>query len=342
MNTLFICIIAPESVRYYPMDNELEIRQHNALTNARYDYTELQQDLMFFIISKLRKGDRDTVYQLDIAELSGLTGKRYNAPYLHKATADMGSRMLEVENDKEYRQIWMFQQIRFLKEQAIIEFDLTRHVLPYLFDLKNNFTSYGLAAVLRLTSKYAKRIYPLCSQWKDLGETKKYDILDFKRMLGLLDDKGNEKMKQIKDFRESVLDIAVKQISEHTELNVSYKLEKKGKAFKNIVFTVKPQALAETIPFELVQGAAAAPAGLAQHQVDNAGRLLAQIGIITPALVKTILSSAAHVAACNKFAHDLKTGKHAKAHSLSGLLLTILGFKKVGNGPLFDANPKQH
>ena len=309
------------------------------MTNARYEYTELQLDLFFFIISKLRKGDKDTLYQLDIMELSSLTGKRYNGAYLHKATADMGSRMLEVEDATEYRQIWMFQQIRFLKGQGIIEFDLTRHVLPFLFDLKNNFTSYELAAALRLTSKYAKRVYQLCSQWKNLGETKKYDLQDFKRMLGLLDDKGNEKMKQIKDFRESVLDIAVKQINEHTELNISYKLEKKGKAFKNIVFTVKPQALAETIPFDLVPGAAA-PAGMAAHQVENAGRLLTQLSITTPDLVAQILGSPAHVAACNKFAHDLKTGKHAKAHSLSGLLLTILGIKKASNGPLFDKPAK--
>ena len=322
------------------MSSELEIRQHNALTNARFEYTELQLDLFFFIISKLRKGDKETVYQLDITELSSLTGKRYNGAYLHKATADMGSRMLEVEDAKEYRQIWMFQQIRFLKGQGIIEFDLTRHVLPYLFDLKNNFTSYELAAALRLTSKYAKRIYQLCSQWKNLGETKKYDILDFKRMLGLVDDKGTDKMPRISDFKASVLDLAAKQINEHTELHVSYTLEKKGKAFKNIVFTVKPQALAETIPFDLVP-AGTAPAGMQQHQVENAGRLLAQLSITTPALVATILTSAAHVAACNKFAHDLKTGKHAKAHSLSGLLLTILGLKKPANGPLFDAATKK-
>jgi plasmid replication initiation protein len=322
------------------MNKELEIRQHNALTNARYEYTELQLDLFFFIISKLRKGDKDTVYQLDITELSSLTGKRYNGAYLQKATADMGSRMLEVEDASEYRQIWMFQQIRFLKGQGIIEFDLSRHILPYLFELKNNFTSYELAAALRLTSKYAKRIYPLCSQWKDKGETKKYDILDFKRMLGLVDDKGTDKMPRISDFKASVLDLAAKQINEHTELHVSYKLEKKGKAFKHIVFTVKPQALAETIPFDLVP-MGAAPAGLQQHQVENAGRLLAQLSITTPALVATILASAAHVAACNKFAHDLKTGKHAKAHSLSGLLLTMLGLKKPANGPLFDAATKK-
>jgi len=190
---------------------------------------------------------------------------------------------------------------------------------------------------LRLTSKYAKRIYQICSQWKDLGETKKYDLEDFRKMLGLIDDKGNEKMKQVKELREKVLDIAVKQINEHTELQVSYKLEKRVRTFKNIIFTVKPQALADTIPFDLVQATTtAAPVGLAPHQVENAGRLLEQVGIKTPALVATILGNAAHVAVCNKFAHDMKTGKHAKTHSLSGLLLTVLGLKKPATGPLFS------
>ena len=319
---------------------ELQIRQHNALTNARYEYSELQLDLFFFIVSKLRKDEHETIYQLDVAELSRLTGKRYNGAYLQRATADMGSRMLEVEDEHEYRQIWMFQQIRYVKGQGIIEFDLTKYILPYLFDLKKNFTSYELAAALRLTSKHAKRIYQICSQWKDLGETKKYDIQDFKRMLGLIDSKGNEKMQQIKDFRESVLDIAMKQISEHTELHVSYTLEKAGKSFKNIVFTVKPQALADTIPFDLVPSAVATPTGLAPHQVENAARLLAELGIKTPALVQEILASAAHVTACNKFAHDLKTGKVVAKTSKAGLLLTVLGFKQPKPSPLFDAVEK--
>jgi plasmid replication initiation protein len=321
------------------MNTALEIRQHNALTNARYEYSELQLDLFFFLVSKLRKEQKNTVYELNIRELSELTGKKYNASYLHKATADMGSRVFEVFTEKTYEQLWMFQRVKYLLGQGIIEIKLTEDILPYLFDLKENFTSYELASALRLTSKYAKRIYQLCSQWKDKGETKKYDLEEFKKMLGLLDEKGNGKIKQIGQLREKVLDVAVKQINEHTELHISYLLEKKIRTFKNIVFTVKPQALAETIPFELVPGMAA-PVGLQQHQVDNAGRLLTQLSITTPDLVAQILASPAHVAACNKFAHDLKTGKHAKAHSLSGLLLTVLGIKKANSGPLFDKPTK--
>ncbi len=321
------------------MNKDLEIRQHNALTAARYDYTELQQDLLFFIISKLSKEQKTGTYSLNIRELSNLTGKKYNPSYLRKATEGMGSRVFEVFMEKSYKQVWMFQQVEYLLGQGIIEFELSKHILPYLFDLKENFTSYELAAALRLSSKYAKRVYQLCSQWKDKGETKKYDLQDFKKMLGLFDEKGNEKMKQIKELRENVLDVAVKQINEHTELHITYTLEKQGRSFKTIIFTVKPQALAETIPFDLVPGSTA-PAGLQQHQVDNASRLLTQLGIITPALVATILRNAGHVAACNKFAHDIKLGKVKAKSSLSGLLLTILGLKKPSSGPLFDANGK--
>lgn len=306
------------------MDKELEIRQHNALTNARYEYTELQLDLFFFIVSKLRKDEKDTVYQLDVRELSKLTGKRYNGAYLQKATADMGSRMLEIEDDKEYRQIWMFQQIRYIKGEGIIEFDLTKYVLPYLFQLKNNFTSYELAAALRLTSKYAKRIYQLCSQWKDVGETKKYDLEEFKKMLGLLDEKGNEKMERISQLREKVLDVSVKQINEHTELHIGYNLEKRGKTFRYISFTVKSQALAETIPFDLVATAETLP-GVQQSHYDNAARILDELRITDNKHRQTILSSAAHVAEVNRYNHDLKTGKVKASRNPGGLLLVRLG-----------------
>jgi plasmid replication initiation protein len=305
------------------MSKELEIRQANALTNARYDYTELQQDLMFFMISKLKPDNRDA-YSLSIMELSKLTGKKYNAAYLHKATADMGSRVLEVLTEKSYEQIWMFQRVKYHLGQGIIEFDLTKHILPYLFDLKDNFTSFELAAALRLTSKYAKRIYPLCSQWKDLGETKKYDLQDFKRMLGLIDEKGNEKMKQLIDLRTNVLDVAVRQINEHTELRISYKLEKVGRSYKNIVFTVKPQALATPIPFDLVATVQNVP-GVQQTHYDNAARILDELRITDVKHRQTILASPAHITEVNRYNHDLKTSK-VKAHkNPGGLLLVRLG-----------------
>jgi plasmid replication initiation protein len=305
------------------MSKEIEVRQHNALTNARYEYTELQLDLLFFLLSKLRKDQQDRVYELNIKDLSLLTGKKYNAAYLHKATSDMGSRVFEVQTETRYRQLWMFQRVDYLLGQGIIEIKLTEDITPYLFDLKENFTSYELASALRLTSKYAKRIYQYCSQWKDQGETKKYDIQDFKQMLGLIDDKGKDKALRMSDFRESVLDVAVKQINEHTELHISYKLEKRVRTYKNIVFTVKPQALAETIPFDLVATAQPLP-GVQQSHYDNAARILDELRITDAKHRQTILASAAHVAEVNRYNHDLKTGKVKASRNPGGLLLVRL------------------
>ena len=310
------------------MDKELEIRQAKALTNARYDYTELQQDLFFFIISKLHPDNKD-VYLLSIKELSGLTGSRYTATNLEKATGDMGSRVFNVPTEKGtgYEQIWMFQGVKYLQGQRILRFQLTKPILPYLFDLKNNFTSYELAAALRLNSKYAKRIYPICSQWKDLGETKKFDLQDFKKVLGLIDDDG-ERMKQIIDLRTNVLDVAVKQINEHTELHISYNLEKVGRSFKNIVFTVKTQALAETIPFDLVATTTPLP-GTQQHLIDNAARVLDELRIIDAKHRRAILNSPEYIAKTNRFNHDLKTGKVKADRNPGGLLLIQLGLVKA-------------
>ncbi len=306
------------------MNKELEIRHHNALTNARYEYTELQLDIFFFLISKLRKDQQSAVYELNIKELSALTGKQYHLPYLRKATEDMGSRMFEVDTPERHMQLWMFRSVEYIKGTRIIEVALSDKILPYLFHLKNNFTSYGLASALRLSSKYAKRIYPICSQWKDLGETKKYDIQEFKIMLGLLDDKGNDKASRISDLRSKVLDIAVKQINEHTELNISYELEKRGKTFKNITFKVRPQALAETIPFDLVATAQPLP-GVQQSHYDNAARVLDELRITDAKHRHTILASAAHVAEVNRYNHDLKTGKIKPSRNPGGLLLVKLG-----------------
>lgn len=321
------------------MTDKQEVRQANALTNARYEYTETQANIFLVLLSKLRKDSPDDVYQISVSELEKLTNKKLNYKQLRLSTEEMMARVHKVHthhNGKEvFRQLVLFKRIDYILGTGVIELEFNEYAIPYLFDLKNNFTSFQVQAALNLPSKHAKRIYQICSQWKDKGQTKKVSILELKTTLGLVDDKGNEEYTDFNMFRKKVLDVAVKQINEKTDLYINCQLEKVGRAFQNIAFTVQSQVPATTIPFDLVPDATPT----APHQVENAGRLLTQLGIITPSLVEQILANSAHVAACNKFAHDVKTGKHAKTRSLSGLLLTVLGLKKPAKGPLFDVSP---
>ncbi|RZK44599.1 MAG: RepB family plasmid replication initiator protein [Hymenobacter sp.] len=322
----------------------VEVRQHNALTTARYEYTEIQLDVFFVLLSKLRKDKPDTVYEVSVQSMSEITNKQYNYKKLREATQAMGNRSFEIETVDELgqrvlRQLWLFKRVDYILGTGRVRIEFTEPAIPYLFDLQVNFTSFELQAALLLTSKHAKRIYTICSRYRDLKESPRFKLLEFKKMLGLVDAKGDEEYTKISMFKAKVLDIAVRQINEHTNLRISYELEKDGRSYNALKFIIKTQQVAKPLPFELVSDEPAAT-GRMPHQVESAGRLLAKLNIVDAELVSRILSNPTHVAACNKFSHDINTGKHAKVRSLSGLLLTSLGLKKPANGPLFDAHPK--
>jgi plasmid replication initiation protein len=106
----------------------------------------------------------------------------------------------------------------------------------YFLELKNNFTLLELKSVLSCTSKHAKRLYSLACQWRGTGGHT-YNIGEFKEMLGLKDPKGKEKEQytQIGELKKYVLDIAKKQINEHTDIVFDYELIKiRGRSFDTI------------------------------------------------------------------------------------------------------------
>lgn len=310
------------------MNQSIEVRQHNAITNARYEYTEMQLDIFLYLLAKLRKDKTDGVYEVSVGEMSKLTGKKYNYQQLRLATEGMGSRMFEVSTTRSYIQLWMFQRIEYVHGTGIIEVEFTNPIKPYLFDLKDNFTSFQLYAALRLSSKFAKRIYTLCSQWKDKGQTQTFSLDEFKKMLSLLDDKGNEQYRQIGQLKQFVLDESVKQINKHTDLEVGYTLQKRGRSFNSITFTVKAQPLAVVLPVK--DGSVkvgVAPAGVPDAQYQNARLLLEKWNIKRADVVNQIMNSADLVQEVNKFAYELQTGKVKVEKNIAGYLLTRLGLK---------------
>jgi hypothetical protein len=306
--------------------SNIEIRQDNAITTARYDYSACQLDILFYLLSKLKKDDdMSTTYFIYVTEIESMTGRKWNYQQLREATEDLGSRMFEVESDKSYKQLWIFQKVEYIKGHGCLEIALSQYIRPYLFDLKNNFTSYQLHSVLKLTSKYAKRIYAICSQWKDLGESKQFDIDDLKYILKIKDPSGkeSEQFKQISQFKQYVLDIAVKQINEHTELTIEYVIGKIGRTSKNIKFKIKRNQIIQTpIPFDVD------PIDIRSSQVKE---ILESFAIKDVELVNTILRDNKLVDGVFKFNYDLKTGKIKSDKNPAGLLLTVLGLKKAKN-----------
>ncbi|MBJ6146077.1 replication initiation protein [Hymenobacter sp. BT559] len=330
-----------------------EIRQHNAITTARYDYSACQMDIMFFLLTSLGREDPpDKVYTLYLKEMEKISGRQWNYSQLQEATESMGSRMFNVREHGQVIQLWMMDRVVYVLGEGRIVIELTKSIRPYLFDLKENFTSYELQSALKLTSKYAKRIYHLVSQWKDKDATQVYTLVELRYMLNLsaeeptkgktrrkaktkeaddrnLDDressgenpdskskeKGKNLFTKISQLKERVLDVAVAQINEHTELNISYELLKKGRSFDRARFNITHKKSAS--PARSFQQPAET------DKLTTAAKYLDDLGIMLPVLRGRILQDPDLVTKLFKFIFDLKTDKLKATKNPGGLFLTI-------------------
>lgn len=212
---------------------EILYKQHNALTSGRYDFTACQLDIMFMVLASLK--DNETGYRIHVTDIELITGRKWNISQLTESTESLLTRMFEVDSEDGYTQFVLFQYFKYLKGTRTIEVKLSEIALPYFFDLKNNFTHFQLKSVLDCSSSYAKRLYMLSCQWRTIGKfPRPIPIIELKKMLGLVDKKGNEQYYKISQFKEKVLDIAKKQINEHTDMHFDYELYKKGRSFEFI------------------------------------------------------------------------------------------------------------
>jgi plasmid replication initiation protein len=119
---------------------------------------------------------------------------------------------------------------------------------PLLWELKKRYTSFQLYCALAMTSKFAKRIYLICSEWKnnltegqETAMSKTYTVDELRYMLGLSDPKGIEpdQYKKWSDFKLNILDNSKKQINTYSDLRIGYKASKQGRSYQLIQFSIK-------------------------------------------------------------------------------------------------------
>ncbi|NVO86760.1 replication initiation protein [Hymenobacter terrestris] len=317
LSTLPIAVAAAPAESSY-----LEIRQHNAITTARYEMSACEMDIVFSLLSVLRKEDKPgTIYRIRVKELEQLTGRVWNYQRLLEATSNLRSREYHIEDNKHVLQVGLLASALYIKGEGIIELEISERMRRYLIDLKNNFTSYRLQSVFSLSSKYAKRIYQIASQWKDIGETKTFTLDEFKIMLSLKDPKGveAEQYEKVSALQKYVLDVAKNQINKHTDLRINYELLKKGRSYHSIRFFVNAQAPHQLpIPFE---------DGADEEKQRRALLNLDELGIRDSKLINQILDDTKKLDALFSFCYKYKTGKLKADKNPGGLYLKMVGLR---------------
>lgn len=145
---------------------------------------------------------------------------------------------LDEMDNKPVRSHWI-SQAKYRDEEACIEIMLTPAVVKEITRIdakkaKNLFTQYALEQISTMRSVYSVRLYELLVQWKKRGSVT-FDLDIFRGQLGL----EKDDYVVIGDFKKRVLDHAVKEINEKSDIKVSYTNVKKGRKVAGFDFKIQ-------------------------------------------------------------------------------------------------------
>lgn len=124
-------------------------------------------------------------------------------------------------------------QIAYIEDDACVELIFSPAIVPMITALERHFTSYEIEQVSSLNSAYAVRLYELLIAWRSTGKTPTFELAEFRTKLGV---ETNE-YKQMNNFKKRVLDIAIKQINDHTDITAQYEQHKRGRSISGFSFT---------------------------------------------------------------------------------------------------------
>ena len=146
-------------------------------------------------------------------------------------------------------------------DEVLIRF--SPEIIPYLVNLKKNFTQHALSDLAELNSKYSLILYRWLSMnynqyehYSAKGGRRAEQVESYRnpsisvKELRIMTDTVNE-YQRFTNFTKKILDIPLKEINAHTSFNVTYEKVKKGRSIDSIVFHIEKKRMADDNSYKL-------------------------------------------------------------------------------------------
>lgn len=229
-------------------DNDL-IRKLNTKGNK---FTLLELKSFAYICSKIEKDSADEQYKLsydfeinEFCRICGMcdknehvNGKSYQ---IMKATlkklSDRSCWIRKADNSGEI----LFRLIdtpETFDKKGILRITIHSTAKPYLFDLKNKFTIYGLINVLQLSSSHTFRIYEFLKSYA-YQKNINVSLDEFRLALNIEEDKIYQNYPEL---NRKIIKPGIEEINKKTDLQISYKPKRLGRKVNEIHFNIKPKS----------------------------------------------------------------------------------------------------
>ena len=235
------------------MDMTELVVKDNALIQASYTLDLVEQRLMLLAIMEARETGKgiapDSLLQIhahsyaehfDVNKETAYTVMKDASKGLFDRYVTYHDKNPKTGKDRSFHCRWV-DKIGYEKDTGIVYLRFTHDVVPLITRLEQQFTSYDIEQISSLNSGYAIRLYELLIQWRSVGKTPVFDLQQFRQQLGV----EEIKYSRMSDFKKYVLDFAVQQINEHTDITVKYDQHKQGRIITGFTFNFKVKAKAK-------------------------------------------------------------------------------------------------
>ena len=228
------------------MKNGLVVKD-NALINASYNLELTEQRLIMLAIINARESGQgitaDSKLEIHASDYAKLFNVSADASYkaLKEAVNNLFNRQFSYTAEYKrtgkigiVRSRWV-SRIFYVDDLALLEITFAPDVVPLITRLEEQFTKYEAKQVAHLTSKYATRLYEILISWREVGKTPIFELQQLRKKLGVEDDE----YQRMHHFKSRVLETAITQINEHTDIKATYEQHKQGRTITGFSFKFK-------------------------------------------------------------------------------------------------------
>ncbi|OWW72963.1 replication initiation protein RepM, partial [Acinetobacter baumannii] len=241
------------------MKTELIVKD-NALINASYNLDLVEQRLILLAIVEARESGKginaNDPLTVHAESYINQFGVHRNTAYqaLKDACDDLFARQFSYQSLSEkgnvinHKSRWV-SEVAYIDNEAVVRLIFAPAIVPLITRLEEQFTKYEIQQISNLTSAYAVRLYEILIAWRSTGKTPLITIYDFRQKIGVLE----TEYKRMYDFKKYVLDIALKQVNEHTDINVKVEQHKTGRSITGFSFSFKQKKSATNTANDISQ-----------------------------------------------------------------------------------------
>ena len=217
------------------MPNDLVVVKANSLIEASYRLSIDEIRILALTIGTMDPKSNQKIFDFTVADFVREFPEisQDNAyKQIQAAIKRIYDRSVKTEDKERITEFRWVSSRTYFKKEGRFRIAMTDEVMPYLTQLKGQFTQYQLKHIAYFNSVHSIRIYELITQYRSVG-SREITVEKLKEWLQV-----EESYSRWNNFKARVLDPAISEINEKSDLFVEYEPIKKGRKVTGIEFRI--------------------------------------------------------------------------------------------------------